>query len=157
MRTRVTFWLLAPAALAAIALSPAVASASPALVLPVPLRGYTVFDSTSFTSPSGNIGCQIDTDGVRCDIRERDWTPPRKPADCPEQVGYGQGITLSAGGQAEFVCAGDTALTGGNALAYGDTITAGSITCTSTEASIDCVDVQDGSQFSLSRQGYEID
>jgi hypothetical protein len=38
---------------------------------------------TFFQSPSTNIGCGIDRQGVRCDIRERDWRPPPKPSSCP--------------------------------------------------------------------------
>ncbi len=33
-------------------------------------------DTDMFTSPSGNIGCMMDFDYVRCDINERNWTPP---------------------------------------------------------------------------------
>ena len=52
-------------------------------------------DARSFTSPSRNIGCMIDASGVRCDIQQRYWDPPRRPRDCPPATGYGQGITLS--------------------------------------------------------------
>ena len=40
-----------------------------------------------FTSPSGNIGCFIDVDYVRCDIAQRSWTPPARPADCEFDYG----------------------------------------------------------------------
>ena len=64
-------------------------------------------DLVGFTSPSGNVGCIVDSAYVRCDISERDWTPPPRPADC--EFDYGQGISLSGGETAAFVCAGDTA------------------------------------------------
>jgi hypothetical protein len=48
-----------------------------------------------FTSPSGNVGCYLDPSAARCDISERDWSPPPRPADCA--FDYGQGINLSAG------------------------------------------------------------
>ena len=39
-------------------------------------------DSIGFTSPSGNIGCMLTDDLLRCDITARDWSPPPRPADC---------------------------------------------------------------------------
>jgi hypothetical protein len=50
------------------------------------------------------------------------------------------GITLSAGGGADLVYAGDTALSGGAALGYGDPITSGSLRCDSTPSGIECRD-----------------
>jgi hypothetical protein len=35
-----------------------------------------VFKLTGFTSPSGSIGRYIDPSSVRCDTRERNWSPP---------------------------------------------------------------------------------
>ena len=112
---------------------------------------------TSFSSPSGNIGCLIDRESVRCDIAERDWQPPAKPADC--KLDYGQGLTLAAGGGAEFVCAGDTALnatTSGAPLPYGESISAGLLRCESAESGISCREIESGRGFSLSREAYEI-
>jgi len=91
---------------------------------------------------------------VRCDIRERDWSPPPKPSDCP--TAWGQGIQLSVGQPADFVCAGDTALTTGNPLAYGDKMVAGSIECTSSPAGITCWDFVYGGEFSIAREAYHL-
>jgi hypothetical protein len=52
-------------------------------------------DLVGFTSPSGNVGCYLDPSAARCDISERDWSPPPRPADC--EYDYGQGINLAAG------------------------------------------------------------
>src|SRR5215207_9166652 len=39
--------------------------------------------ATFFHSPSGNIRCVIDaTSFTRCDITNRDWSPPPKPRTC---------------------------------------------------------------------------
>ena len=62
---------------------------------------------TGFISPTDNVACMIEPSRARCDIIDRDWSLPPRPADC--ELDYGQGITLSAGAPAEFVCAGDTA------------------------------------------------
>lgn len=110
---------------------------------------------TAFESPSGNVGCQISPTGVRCDIDQRDWSPPPRPADC--RLDYGQGISLSAGKPAHLVCAGDTARTGsGEPLAYGSAITAGPIRCDSAESGITCRDTGSGHGFAISREAYRL-
>lgn len=113
-----------------------------------------VDELTGFTSPSANIGCMIEPSYVRCDIRERDWAPPPRPAGC--EFDYGQGISVAAGQRASFVCAGDTALGGGDPLDYGASISAGTVTCTSTPAAMTCTDTQSGHGFTMSRQTYAI-
>lgn len=111
-------------------------------------------DLAHFSSPSGNVGCVLDVDYVRCDISERDWAPPARPADC--EFDYGQGIALSPGGPVEFVCAGDTTLGGAATLDYGQTITRGSLSCTSTERAMSCRNTDSGTGFSISRQVYQV-
>ena len=114
-----------------------------------------VTELTPFSSPSGNIGCYIDRSSVRCDISERDWQPPAPPADC--QVDYGQGVMLEAGGTADLVCAGDTALDpGAPPLAYGQSIGAGLLRCESKQSGILCADTETGRGFKLSRESYEL-
>jgi len=112
-------------------------------------------DLQSFTSPSGNIGCIMDAQYLRCDIEERDWSPPPRPTDCPSFTGYGQGIGLDPHGPPAFVCAGDTTLHAGPALDYGKTQRAGGFTCGSDEAGMRCANA-DGHGFRLSRQSYDI-
>jgi hypothetical protein len=114
----------------------------------------TVTKLTGFTSPSGNIGCLIDRKSVRCDIAKRDWNPPKAPASC--KLDYGQGITLTAGAAPEFVCAGDTALGGGEELAYGESIAAGLLRCESEEAGMTCTDSETGRGFTIAQEAYEL-
>ncbi len=121
-----------------------------------PPADQQVTELTPFTSPSGNIGCYIDRKSVRCDIDKRDWDPPARPASCNENVDYGQGIQLAAGGAPDFVCAGDTALSIGNALPYGQSIAAGLLRCESSESGMSCRDIETGRGFSLSIQSYEL-
>lgn len=132
------------------------ANAAPGSSGDLPLETFDVTELTPFNSPSGNIGCYIDPSTVRCDIRERDWSPPPRPASCNENVSYGQGLMLNAGEPARVVCAGDTALTTGNTLGFGDKIVAGSIECTSAESGITCWDFQYGGEFSISREAYHL-
>ncbi|MGV0815471.1 DUF6636 domain-containing protein [Mycolicibacterium boenickei] len=113
-----------------------------------------VNELTSFTSPSGNVGCYLDASMARCDIADRSWAPPLRPASC--EFAYGQGITLRAGGTAEFVCAGDTALGAGTELGYGDSITAGTLRCESADTGITCRDTKSRHGFALSREAYHL-
>jgi hypothetical protein len=131
-------------------------AAPPGTIDPLPLTTREVSELTSFSSPSGNIGCYIEPTNVRCDIAERNWSPPPKATSCPEMVSWGQGLQLSVGQPAGFVCAGDTALTNGNPLAYGDKIVSGSIECTSNVDGISCWDSVHGGSFDLSRDGYDV-
>ncbi len=109
-----------------------------------------------FGSPSGNIACLADSDSVRCDIQERDWTPPPRPPDCASQTGYGQGIELEAHGKPAFVCAGDTTF-GGDArvLQYGDRDATTGYTCVSEKSGIRCEN-RDDHGFVISRESYEL-
>ncbi|OKH82182.1 hypothetical protein EB73_21410 [Mycobacterium sp. SWH-M3] len=136
------------------AAAPMPAAPAPSADAVTVLADHRVNKLTPFTSPSGNIGCYLDADTARCDISERDWAPPKRPADC--QLAYGHGITLAAGGAAEFVCAGDTALGGGGELAYGDSITAGVLRCESTGSGISCRDSVTGHGFAISREAYHL-
>jgi len=111
-------------------------------------------DLVGFTSPSGNVGCIIDSTYVRCDISERDWSPPPRPADC--EFDYGQGLSLSRGEQSAFVCAGDTTLGGGEPLDYGQSVTAGLMLCDSAESGVTCRDTGTGHGFTIAREAYHV-
>jgi hypothetical protein len=108
-----------------------------------------------FQSPSKNIGCAGDGRYVRCDIRERDWSPPPKPASC--DVDYGQGAAISRRGKrGSLVCAGDTALGAGRVLAYGRTRRLGNgLRCKSLKSGMRCVNSR-GHGFKLSRESYRL-
>ena len=107
---------------------------------------------TGFTSPSGNIGCYVDADYVRCDIAERSWAPPPPPADC--EFNYGQGITIAPGEPTAFVCAGDTALSAGPALQFGQSVEVWPMLCESAPSGVRCLDVTTGAGFTISREKY---
>jgi len=113
-----------------------------------------VHELTGFVSPTGNVSCMIDADWARCDIIDRDWSPPPRPADC--EFDYGQGISIAPGEQPEFVCAGDTAFGADEVLPYGESITAGALRCESAQSWITCRDVRTGHGFSISREAYRL-
>lgn len=105
-----------------------------------------------FQSPTRNIGCSLDATNARCDIRKRDWSPPKKPANC--ELDWGQGLDIGrTGSRGRFFCAGDTALGAGKALAYGKSITRGGITCTSRKSGMTCKNAR-GHGFRISRGSY---
>jgi hypothetical protein len=110
----------------------------------------------TFRTPSGNIGCAMYEGGARCDIRKRDWKPLPRPAECPKEVGYGQGLEVPAGGEAGFVCAGDTALDPtASSLAYGTASRVGASECISRTDGITCVN-RAGHGFFISIQSYQV-
>jgi hypothetical protein len=109
-----------------------------------------------FRTPSGNIGCVMLRGGARCDIRKRDWAPLPRPATCAKQVDYGQGLQVAHGGQASFVCAGDTALEPGLAsLSYGTASRVDGSECISRSGGVTCVN-QAGHGFFISIQSYQV-
>jgi hypothetical protein len=127
----------------------AVGAASALCAAPAGAEGFV-----GFNSPSGNVGCVMGTEYVRCDIAERDWAPPPQPADC--ELDYGQGIGLGAGEPAAFVCAGDTTLGRSEVLDYGQSMTRGDLRCDSAESGITCLDRNTGHGFAISRQVYQL-
>jgi len=48
-----------------------------------------VTELTGFVSPTGNVACLLDADWARCDIIDRDWAAPARPADCEFDCGQG--------------------------------------------------------------------
>ena len=117
-------------------------------------------EQVNFTSPSGNIGCLMDPWSVRCDIRDPSWSPPPRPANCPEfgdyAQDYGQGIVLNADSDAgpSFACANDSVLGSGPAVTYGQDTQLDSIRCQIWPDGVTCSDFMNGKGFLLSRDGY---
>ncbi len=109
-----------------------------------------------FETPSHNIGCYLDSRSVRCDIRQRDWSPPPKPRYCIKAgVDWGQGVAVGAH-RASIVCAGDTTLGGTGLLAYGHSARRGPIYCLSRTAGITCRNADTRHGFFLSRARYRL-
>jgi hypothetical protein len=108
---------------------------------------------TTFSTPSGNIGCVMDPGYVRCDISERSWESPAGPADC--ELDHGHGIEISDEQRARFVCAGDTTLGAEDVLEYGEASRVGPYRCVSAAAGLNC-QAESGHGFFLSKQDYEL-
>jgi hypothetical protein len=106
--------------------------------------------ATSFHSPSGNIRCVIDrTSFTRCDITNRDWSPPPKPQSC--EFDWGNSLRLGFRGRGRFLCVSD-AVDSGRKLDYGQTIRRGRFRCRSRMSGMRCVNVRNGHGFALSKQ-----
>ncbi len=99
---------------------------------------------------------------MRCDIRDRTCSPPRRPANCPEfgdyEQEYGQGIALRADNDAgaSFVCANDSTFGAGTVLPYREEMQVDLIRCQMSPAGVACQDFMNGKGFSMSREGYKI-
>jgi len=119
---------------------------------PVPDPGV-VRNYEFFSSPTGNIGCAMSDDGVRCDVRQASWTPPPKPANC--ELDWGQGVSVETG-EAGYVCAGDTTLGGTSTLQYGESSKVGDYVCESSEAGMKCENTSTGHGFDVSRGAVEL-
>jgi hypothetical protein len=116
-----------------------------------------VVNLSAFRTPSGNIGCELLGGVARCDIGKRDWSPPARPASCPNIVDFGQGLEVSGSATARFVCAGDTASDPSSpVLAYGSGSAVGPFLCVSRETGLTCTDRTSAHGFFLSIQSYRI-
>lgn len=113
-----------------------------------------VSEPTGFITPSGNIACRLDDDYARCDIMDRDWSPPAKPADC--RWDYGHGVLIVGAEPATLVCAGDTTFGVEEVLPYGEAVRVGAMRCESAEAGVTCRSEDSGRGFFLSRESYQL-
>lgn len=107
-------------------------------------------DLLLFVTPSKNIGCELSPTSVRCDIVQRSWSAPPKPAGC--QSDYGQGVSLGTD-RADYVCAGDTVVDpSSQVLPYNQAIRSGDIVCVSTKTYLACRNTATNHGFSLSKE-----
>ena len=129
-------------------------SSAPPAATPSVVIATVSGDATLFVTPSGNIACALTATGARCDIGDRSWTAPSKPASCP--LDYGNGLSVSASGAA-VSCAGDTLLhSSTNVLAYGHGIRNGQTQCVSQSTGVRCEYLATGHGFTLAKESYTL-
>jgi hypothetical protein len=110
---------------------------------------------TYFSSPSRNIGCLITTSSVRCDIGQKSYKEPRRPASC--QLDYGQAIAVARDdSEANFVCVGDTVLGAKKVLDYHTSTEVGDFGCTSRETGMTCYNLRTRHGFTVSREYVDL-
>lgn len=148
-----------------------------------PVIDGTQGSTTSFATPSGNIVCgafRSDRGGwaLRCDVLQHTWALPPRPASCEFDWSHG---TYLEGGKAGLTCTSDT-VAGSDlvglegtwwngrpgsqvvtvergkvvALAYGASMTFGSISCLSQTDGLHCTDSASGAGFDISREAYRL-
>ncbi|MGH3357757.1 MAG: DUF6636 domain-containing protein [Nocardioidaceae bacterium] len=105
-----------------------------------------------FSSPSMNIGCQITEDAVRCDIKKRQYKPPRQPKSC--DLAYGNAFAVGRD-EPELGCVSDSALGAPTTLAYGTSTRVGSYGCNSRRDGMRCYNLRTGRGFLVSQELYE--
>lgn len=111
--------------------------------------------SATFATPSGNIVCRMDVDGVRCDVLENTWDLPPRPADCTQ--GWGTGTVLRGSGTGELSCVSDVV---GDppfpTLGYDEAIELGGAVCVSRETGMRCESRASGHGFEVARGDYSV-
>ncbi len=113
-------------------------------------------DTQNFQSPSGNIYCVMDSGGVACDISDFTYQPP-PPPECGKHLAWGSRFSLTPGKPAAIECHGDTLRVPGEpTLNYGQTTSAGTITCDSEPSGMKCTDSSTGHYFRVSRDSYDL-
>ena len=109
---------------------------------------------TTFSDPTGNIGCALDEKHVRCDVAKHSWKPPKKPASC--DLDFGQGISVEGEEEARFVCAGDTTLGAKKTLKVHQQVQVGVFGCRTDPNAVVCSNEDSGHGFTISRGSYEL-
>jgi hypothetical protein len=130
----------------------------------------------TFQTPSGNIACDYqvgwgedpDKGYVSCEVRDHAWVADRA-ADCTGPVADeqrarglapdGDTFSIVEGEPAKMMCYwGSGALNApkNSTLDYGQTLSAGGITCNSETWGVTCTDSSTGRFFRVSRESYEL-
>lgn len=133
-------------------------TAAPSTPAPTASPTYLAFGAAwYFRSPSGNIGCAIETTAAACDIVEKTWAPPSKPSSCELDWGQNIAVVTNPKPEARFGCVGDTVFNAeAPALAFGEKLTHNGFACESRQDGIRCVHVASGRGFLLGRAKYDL-
>ncbi|HEY2769713.1 MAG TPA: DUF6636 domain-containing protein [Solirubrobacteraceae bacterium] len=88
-------------------------------------------------------------------MRDRSWSAPSRPASCPTEVDFGQGLIVGHRGNGRLVCAGDTAMNPRAAvLRYGFDTSADGFRCQSRTSGMTCRSLHTAHGFFISIQSY---
>lgn len=117
--------------------------------------------SWDFVSPSGNIGCTVDSERALCGIANfqyADQIPAAEVEACEGKVGHflevtaeGASLVCDTSGQDLTIDAADTP-----ALGYGQEESADGFTCASDETGMSCRHDESGYSFSVRRAAYDL-
>jgi hypothetical protein len=109
-------------------------------------------DLVAFSSPSGNIDCEVSSQGARCDIADHRWKAPAEPSSCNGTWGDALQVTAE---RASLLCA-TSSLHGGKALGYGRSLTRGDFRCDSDKDGVTCTHRPSRHAFSVARAAYHL-
>lgn len=144
------------------------AAATLALAALLPGTAHADDGRLKFASPSGNVRCVMSQDQgssahVNCQLANVTYEVPAwqahddDGAPCPGDSGSGRDLRLVTG-QAGFVRCSYAALDGGvgpwPSLAYGKSLSLGSLTCDSAPTGVTCSEIGTGHYFVASRDFY---
>ena len=122
----------------------------------IALPGTAHAGTQNFQSPSGNIACSMDPTGVACDISDYTYQP-LPPPECARHVKWGNRFSLESGKPGTMVCHGDTLrVPNETTLNYGQTISAGKLSCKSDESGMKCTDSGSGHYFRVSKESFDL-
>ena len=131
----------------------AVTAAAAAAVLPPAAHAD---ESYQFQSPTGNVGCSVSPGGATCEINKYTWFIPPPP----DYLVGGRGnvflLTRGAEPVAGVWHSDHQFPDGAPTLDYGQSRTAGTITCASGTAGVTCTDSSTGHFFRVSRDSYQV-
>jgi len=112
--------------------------------------------TASFSTPSGDIGCVLTEEEVRCDVVEAQFDPPPAPADC--DLDWGHALIVRREGSGKFLCAGDTVVGSDHVLEEDETLRYGDFSCAyaewDDEVGVSCSQVAGGQGFRVSVAEY---
>ena len=131
---------------------PAVDPAAPGFP---PTRSATVVSRRSFTSPTGNITCQLRRDYAACVIAEHDYPADDAPEGCTGR--WLPLLEVDVSGTARLgPCEAGVVAPSGGALPYGTTSVVGPMSCLSRVTGMTCWSSRSGHGFRLARAAYEL-
>jgi hypothetical protein len=111
-------------------------------------------DEVVFRTPSKNIFCALRPSAVRCEILQKKWQPPAKPATC--DFDWGGGLFIESG-KVDFLCVSDSVFSEAKTtLDYGRGYRSGDVLCDSESAGLTCRDEKTGRGFTLASARYSV-
>ena len=131
---------------------PAVDPAAPGFP---PARSAVVVHRRQFTSPTGNIACQVRRDGAACVITEHDYPAADRPDGCTGR--WLPLLEVDVSGPARLgPCEAGVVAPSGGVLAYGTTSVVGRMRCLSRLTGMACWSNRSGRGFRLARAAYQL-
>jgi len=113
--------------------------------------------SYQFQNSSGNIACMLSSTGAACEINAHTYTPSTPPPACTQHSAWGDRFLLPQGATVQMPCHNDTLhVPGEQVLDDGQTLSAGTLSCTSDAATMRCTDSSTGHFFYISPGSYQL-